>query len=646
MSLGIFNVVQKESHPFVAVISEWCCLQQEPYSDTIVTHHAMNHVFYNTWITILHKTWKQLISGYRNTSLGPYKKVFLLLMLFSIAHQSLIAQQTQLTLPQLSACNNDQVIVPVQVENLFDVGAITLYIGYDTALLEYVGDTNINPQFSGMLTNAMTIPQTQIGISWSNVNPANIVSGVMIELIFIHKTNDAHLDFMPDGEMSTVNMDPIVYSSTNGLIQQDLPVILNQPAPIETTAGNSASFTVEATGADTYQWYESNDNGANWIVLADQGGYSGTQSSGLTISSVNMDMDQNQYKCYLSGAVCSLYSDTAVLTVLPEMTALLSISSVLSCENEEVDVPFNGIGLSDIISFEILIGYQPEWADFIDIHNINPLIENVQVIMMPEPNPYLQISWSGNEGITLPNGKLFDLTFNYFMGTANLEILPETYVLHESSTSYNLTTINGQIALQDYPAITQQPTDQFVDAGNDIQFSLTALEAVYFQWFESQDSGVNWILLEEVEPYAGVQTETLTISAVPAAFDQNKYRCLVYGQFCDSFTQTATLLVDTLTGTTNSELKIPDNKLTGYHFIDGSLQMNFFIQTPGKWKISLFDLNGRKLYESDFIQLNKGNQQHTIDLKTHPTNIILLRAATRNKKGKTYQITKTIMTNR
>ena len=86
------------------------------------------------------------------------------------------------------------------------------------------------------------------------------------------------------------------------------PVIKTQPKDASAVKGNTATFSVTATGIGlTYQWQYSKDNGATWNMW-----------SGKTSSSVTATAGSNSgwlYRCIVKNAAGSVTSSSAKLTV-------------------------------------------------------------------------------------------------------------------------------------------------------------------------------------------------------------------------------------------------------------------------------------------------------------------------------------------
>ena len=88
------------------------------------------------------------------------------------------------------------------------------------------------------------------------------------------------------------------------------PTITTQPAGQEVTVGQTATFTVAATGTSpTYQWQYSTDGGATWTNIP------GATSNSCTTDTTALDMNGYQYQCVVSNTAGTVTSVAATLTV-------------------------------------------------------------------------------------------------------------------------------------------------------------------------------------------------------------------------------------------------------------------------------------------------------------------------------------------
>lgn len=105
------------------------------------------------------------------------------------------------------------------------------------------------------------------------------------------------------------------------------PPAVTQPGPQTVIRGNSASFSVTATGQGTfsYQWQVSIPAGATFVNLNDNGRVFGSTTATLQIQSV-LPGDAGWYRCLVSNAGGQSNSGRATLTVLASPPSNLSAS--------------------------------------------------------------------------------------------------------------------------------------------------------------------------------------------------------------------------------------------------------------------------------------------------------------------------------
>lgn len=98
--------------------------------------------------------------------------------------------------------------------------------------------------------------------------------------------------------------------------------ITAQPTDNAICAGSNASFTVAATGVNTYQWQVSTDGGTNWSNVSNGGVYSGATTTTLTITGATASMNDYRYRCAgtNTAGACSATSNSAKLSVFGILT--------------------------------------------------------------------------------------------------------------------------------------------------------------------------------------------------------------------------------------------------------------------------------------------------------------------------------------
>ncbi|MFH1120090.1 MAG: T9SS type A sorting domain-containing protein [Bacteroidota bacterium] len=166
--------------------------------------------------------------------------------------------------------------------------------------------------------------------------------------------------------------------------------------------------------------------------------------------------------------------------------------------------------------------------------------ENIRCLSA-EPSDFLMIGPDGTQHVVNSvNGagcqaggeqeKFFTIGFYppmYLDGNYTLNMIGEVMDL--------CTNVSGphskefSVVLDPLPAIVTQPADALVPIGGSGVFTVEAIGDTSFQWQTRENSTAFWQNLEEVSPYSGTTTSTLTIN--PATFDmgQSQYRCSVSG---------------------------------------------------------------------------------------------------------------------
>lgn len=107
----------------------------------------------------------------------------------------------------------------------------------------------------------------------------------------------------------------VTINAADGADTVEAPVIISQPQDVTVKAGETATFTVEATGTDlTYQWQKNDGKG-----FKDWGGINGKKAS-FTTGVLSKGCDGFQYQCIVSNSAGSVTSRSATLTVADDTT--------------------------------------------------------------------------------------------------------------------------------------------------------------------------------------------------------------------------------------------------------------------------------------------------------------------------------------
>ncbi len=170
---------------------------------------------------------------------------------------------------------------------------------------------------------------------------------------------------------------------------------------------------MQASDVTAYQWYEKTSATANWQALNEGGDYSGVNSSTLQINAVGQEFDGYVYRCELMGSHCLVYSEQALLTVLPTPQASLTVQQLMACPQSAIAVPVSATGITELKAFELSIGFNPDAMIFSGIQNLNPQLASATAEVFGTPEPHIKISWSTSNPIILTDENLFELGFEY-----------------------------------------------------------------------------------------------------------------------------------------------------------------------------------------------------------------------------------------
>ena len=96
------------------------------------------------------------------------------------------------------------------------------------------------------------------------------------------------------------------------------PAISSNPSNSSVCDGGNTSFSITATGTSplSYQWELSTNGGATYSPLSNGGVYSGVTTATLTLTGVTLSLNNNRYRCVVTGQCAPTASSTgAILTV-------------------------------------------------------------------------------------------------------------------------------------------------------------------------------------------------------------------------------------------------------------------------------------------------------------------------------------------
>jgi len=261
-----------------------------------------------------------------------------LIFFFLFVQCSFMSAQT-VNINTVEVCAGQEVLLPVTAASLLNVGALTLFIHFDTTNLTFLSIENVDPQLMGMSANLMSVP-SQLAFAWSSTTPVNFPNNKLFDLKFITTGISAPVSYNPGCEIAdpTGMVLPVVY--INGAVNAGLPVISSQPKDTTVIEGARAFFSISSPNAISCFWKESQDHGTSWLTLENSGIYSGTTTTHLSIFPVPLSFDKYQYQCVLTRGDCLSLSNPATLSV-DALTPTENLSSPGKKDLFISPVPFN-----------------------------------------------------------------------------------------------------------------------------------------------------------------------------------------------------------------------------------------------------------------------------------------------------------------
>lgn len=290
---------------------------------------------------------------------------------------------------------------------------------------------------------------TDGGQTWQDIQGAN---SSMLVLPSVTSTDNGHLirTLVTLGGTST----PSTAARLTVAAAVVAPSISVAPANVTTVAGTDASFTVTAEGTSlAYQWQRSSD-GNQWTDIA------GQTTPTLTLSAVGIDSDGIQLRVTVNNSAGSVASAAAQLRVQP-VSATPSISS------------------------------QPVAASV-----VAPAAATFAVTASGQPTPSYQWQRSTDGGSTYVD-IAGATSASFTTGPTSLANHGERFRVQVSNSAGSvisqaqlLTVTAAQVA----PAISQQPQDQSVAAGQTVTLTSAAdgTPSPTLQWQVSLDGGTTW----------------------------------------------------------------------------------------------------------------------------------------------------------
>jgi hypothetical protein len=456
-------------------------------------------------------------------------------LLFIILGPGIVNAQIATTAGTVTSCPGE-IVVPVNVTNCNNVGAISLMLNYSNTVLTYLGYQNLN---AALNTGFLIVNSTgsKVIISWASTTAANIGAGTLMQLRFtaIPGTSSLNWDTGTPGncEYSDVNGNVISSTYVNGTATINQPPLINtQPTDKSALVGQNTSFSIGAIATGiSWLWQLSTNGGSSYSDLSNNSTYSGVTTATLGITSVTLAMNGYKYRCVVSGTCTPPATSNGVtLTVINPITTTLPTTSV--CPGNIV-VPVTVTNFTPVAAFSLVFSYNTSVLTYTGYQNLNGNLSGGSFVANATGGK-VYLTWSRTTAATITSGTIVELLFSAATGTGNLTWDTQTSGNCEySDLNGNLITsvfVNGAITTYGLPTILTHPTNKTIAKGQNTSFSITASgSGLTYLWQVSTNGGSSYTDLSNGGYYSNVTTPTMNITGAQLALNGYLYRCRVTG---------------------------------------------------------------------------------------------------------------------
>jgi hypothetical protein len=533
-------------------------------------------------------------------------------------------------LATIAACINSTAQIPVSAVNFDNVGTMNLVIEYNSGLT-FTGLTNENAGFgSPVSANASNGVLT---INWTSANPINLGTDNLFDLEFYVSNpsaltfNAAQCSFL-DGNSNTLAatyLDGAVTSAASA------PQLTSNPTAVTVNENGNATFSVTATGADTYQWQLGATASGPWADVPNVTPYSGANSNTLTITNIPLGFNGQYYRCVVTEGACLLSSTSgsALLTVLPSTTDIITtIGNVTECPGGLVTIPVNVVNFNDVASASMKINYDTLALTYDTIVDVNPAL-NSGVLVFNAANGQVGMAWFAITPATFGTGLLYNIVFHHDANSSPLNFDLSVGTCQYTDINFNdlpAIWVNGAINIPG-PVINTMPVDQTAFVGTNAVFSLSGTNIDTYQW--QRKIGNTWTDLTDGTDYQGTTTNALTVNNCTLLMDGYQFRCAVNGTCGTQYSYTVDLMVinaNPVIANLPTINQCQGNVTVPLNVIDfndvGSFSLTF--HTTG----NILNYNGYQGANSALQGLTVTNSPNTVTVSWTGTSAVTLGAAT------------------
>jgi len=191
------------------------------------------------------------------------KKLISTLGLMVIFSFSIFAQDATVSIPNTTAIAGSEILIPLNITGLNNVGTVALRVNYDMSVLTYLGVEN-----SVLQGSLVDDDNGTIRINWFSLTAINLTDKIL-DLKFTYKGGTGNFEFVESNKITDNNSIPYDVTFVGGTISENLATLeLTAPNGDESwEVGSSNNITWTSSGIDNVKLEYSLDDGANWLVV-------------------------------------------------------------------------------------------------------------------------------------------------------------------------------------------------------------------------------------------------------------------------------------------------------------------------------------------------------------------------------------------
>lgn len=244
-----------------------------------------------------------------------------------------------------------------------------------------------SPSASGILNYTLANTDTDVIANYRDRDSDNDGCNDVVEAGFSDPDNDGILGSLPvitDANGRVTASGGYTPLPNNDYITLVPITIVAQPQNSNTCLFHNASFSINATPVNGYQWQVF--TAGNWTNIVNDARYSGSTTANLSIASITQNMHNFRYRVVLSitGKICSLNSAEAQLKVLP-LPAVVTPVKMFECDE---DAAIDGQTKIDLTAMEAIILPAHTSETFVYYKSLSGAQNQTATEMIPLPNDF------------------------------------------------------------------------------------------------------------------------------------------------------------------------------------------------------------------------------------------------------------------